>query len=1194
MHPKPTEPFFIVPPGFRPNTFFVGMEKELKILDQRLFDRRRREGTACVLLHGPAGAGKSHLARQYVNKNKGKFKGGIFWIGAKLKEEPNNAFWEIAQKVVSKDAPEFRSSDDGKWGVKEWFESRQDWLVIFDGVSVDTDEDATEFQRLVPDNKNCSLIYISRARRLESMQRLLRPFPIKVPPLKEEDARKLLFKELHMKKPSTAEIKSATDLVKKLGGLPLAIHAISHRLAETREPLTKFKIKSYSADPRLWNPYNEILGELEARGHIEAWNLINILCFYGSHLPVEMVHLGLRALNYNNIAVKSSENEGRPDLNSTFGILMRYALIERNEPDDKDSMSGSRDSLVDPEPIDMLKMHSVAQKFCRDSLDAKKLLAMWLTYAVRLFCTSYQEADLRIRQKPDPARISDYRVYLIHGQRLREHSTDYESKSQLLEHIRTELDPVLFAIREEIRIREPGSSQESVDRTTFQISIFDRTSSSSASAQSEASIRTSDHRPPPLPLDPHQNKYGMDNDKPALDSPRSIHTTSPLYRPAIMDFSPSKRFPPGFDDTGYQTEMEGTPRSYPMQQSLSDVTTRPDISSPGSQNEGWQTVASSRKEKKPGYTRDLGNFRPTAMTGLDRQYAMGSIAKPKPETRTDLSGSSDALTSLTRVHHASPPPSRGGGSIWSRTRSPAPSLRRPTYARVLTSGSQKVASEQQSGPVNIESTLSDDHFPSPHIETNERGRPRESLVRRSGNMHQSPLKSEFVAESGDAQSISRNISRHPLPSTSRATVMRRPLSRARYHDRQPAFTSDLKHDSSQVYITENTNPNYRRPTTSGPNPAPLPLETDITITSKRPLPADFRSHNQPTSFHPTSASFQEIFQPQSRSQYSITTQDPFSPVYPSQAQPQGYYSQPTSRHPSQQSHASAAATEPSLSHPPPFSPYLSSLPIPDPGSPRDRLPDGAPPRKSPKFEYAYPTSGTSPSQRSNRSEGYDISPHSPNLLSGTGGWVAPATPTLNSMSSSNPLPSTRYSSSPLQSQFHPHSQPLNHSPQYDRISRSGSSPGPGLAVEDNAGHRIGLGIAEFGGDGAVKFGDFEPVNIEHARRRALEWEGRLREREKAERHESDNTDRDRGRRMDWDEESDFRGGYGSSEDEEWRYNHSQDQNRDRYMSHRRTVGHSPGESVSRSSGRENERPGVKRGSMPYPDVNLIPAEEMQR
>ena len=24
---KPTEPYFIVPPGFRPNTFFVGMEK---------------------------------------------------------------------------------------------------------------------------------------------------------------------------------------------------------------------------------------------------------------------------------------------------------------------------------------------------------------------------------------------------------------------------------------------------------------------------------------------------------------------------------------------------------------------------------------------------------------------------------------------------------------------------------------------------------------------------------------------------------------------------------------------------------------------------------------------------------------------------------------------------------------------------------------------------------------------------------------------------------------------------------------------------------------------------------------------------------------------------------------------------------------------------------------------------------------
>ena len=1093
------------------------MEKELKLLGQRLFNKRRLDGTACVLLHGQAGAGKSHLARQYVNENREKFKGGVFWISARLKEEPNNAFWDIAQKVVSKDAPELRTSVDGKGRpfvevVKEWFENRQEWLIVFDGVRIDSDEEATEFQRFIPDSRNSSLIYVSRARRLESMQRLLRPFPIKVPPLKEEDARKLLFKELHVKKPSAAETKSATDLVKKVGGLPLAIHAISHRIAENREPLTKFKIKSYSADPKLGNPYNEILDELQTRGHMEAWNLINILCFYGPHLPVEMVHLGLRALKTYNVAVKTSENEGKPDLNTTFGILMRYALIERNEPDDKDSASGSRDSLVDPEPIDMLKMHSVVQKFCCDSLDAKKLLPTWLTYAVQVFCLSFQEADFKIKNKPETARVSDYREYLVHGERLREHSVEYESKSQLLEHIRTELDPILLAIHEEIRVREPGSSQESVERAVFQVSIFDRTSSSSDSAQSEPDIRTPNHRPPRLPIGPNQNEYGMDLDKPSIDSPRSIGTTASMLEPRIANYSPTNRFPPGFDDTGYHAEIELPSHSYPMQESLSDNTARPRTSSTSNQGAGWQTATSRRKEGKPRYPRDLGSFRPAPLAEIDRLYATGSVAKPTREAHDNLSGSSDAVTSLTAVHHASPPPSRGGGSIWSRrpsSRSPAPPLRRPTYAGVLAGESQR--------PSSVRQTILETHVPPVPTEVVpadsagalERGRSRESLLSRPGNVQQSRLRTEFVPQGESTRSVPTNRSPYPPPPAPNTTFTPKSSPGLRYQNSQPASMQSLSQAPYQPLQTENTNPSYWRPPVSGPNPAPLPFDTDISITSKRPLPADFRSHHQQPSFHPSSASSQETFQPP----YPMTSQHPFSPIYPTSPQiPPGYYSQPTSRHPSHQSHASAAATEPPLplSYPP-LSPYQGSIAMSDTGSPRDRLPDGAPPRKSPKVGYTYPVSGYAlyPSQP----EPCDISPHytpminndqNQTLLSGTGSWAAPSYP------SSAPPSYIHYSPS--------HSQPIDCSPPMSR-----SNSGPGLAIEStgarDSASRFGLGIAEFGGDGAVKFGEFEPVRFEDARRRAWEWEERLRQTTRRGVRESQQhqqqQEEDRARRGEW-------------------------------------------------------------------------------
>ncbi|KAL8858372.1 MAG: hypothetical protein Q9178_005053 [Gyalolechia marmorata] len=324
---KPSEPYFIVPPGFRPNTFFVGMEKELQDLDRRLFDKRRHDGTACVLLHGQPGGGKSHLARQYVYKNRKKFTGGVFWIVSHIKEERDQAYEAIFQKAVARESPEAstRLSKSGSSfvdSVKAWFESRQEWLIVFDGPTVDTDADITELAKFVPDSRNSSLIYVSRQSNLASKQRLLRPYPIRVPVLKVDDARKLLLKELNIKKPSLEEIKSANKLVRQIDCLPLAINAVSHRINDFREPLVRYTMKSFSANPKLEGTYNQILDDLQRQGHMEAWSLINILAFFGQDVPVEMLHLGVPGLQ--DVQVRSTEGTGKPELNVTFSTLMRH------------------------------------------------------------------------------------------------------------------------------------------------------------------------------------------------------------------------------------------------------------------------------------------------------------------------------------------------------------------------------------------------------------------------------------------------------------------------------------------------------------------------------------------------------------------------------------------------------------------------------------------------------------------------------------------------------------------------------------------------------------------------------------------------------------------------------------------------------------------------------------------------------
>lgn len=1012
------------------------MEKEYQELDRRLFDKRRRDGTACVLLHGQPGSGKSHLARQYVNKNRKKFGGGVFWITAKSKEERYHAFWNLKQKVICRDKPELCDGINGNdfvSVVKAWFEGRQEWLMVFDGVTVEKDEDTTDLAIFVPDSRNSSIIYISRAKNLESKQRLLRPFPIKVGPLKVDDAKKLLFKELHIKRPTEAEERKAIELVRNIGGLPLAIDAISHRLADTHEPLTKYKL-SYSADPTIEGTYNKILDDLQRLGHMEAWNLIHILCWFGHEIPVEMVHLGLRILRTGNVEVRATETGGRPDINTTFGELMRYALIERNEPDDMESMSSSRNSLVDPEPIDMLRIHSVVQNFCCDSLNSRGLLPEWLGYAVDLFSFSYHQADIKIKQRPDTARVSDYRYYKVHGQRLWDHSVHYESKTQDLGSIREVLQPKLSMIDDEIRQHEPSSSQESLKNGIFQISIFDRTSSSSDSGPGPV---TPDHRPTPPPLD-NETLFGFPKGK-TSDSPGSFDAASVGIRPRIVGLSPRL---PTLDDIGYESEQEGQRTSRPMQHNLSDHTARPSPRSPApssaeSHDEGWQVVPSVKKPRKSRGRRDLGNFRPTtAPAHTVRESVTGSVAQSDPDGR-QVRETSPAFRSLKKVQSRSPPPSRNGiASFFQRgpLGPPATNATQPTWAGIAAGRAGQ--SPQQGSTAPISGTAGRPAAPM----IMERGRSRESLRSRRGGAQSSPspLGSEFVPHRGSSAGIGEENIRASEANPTYTNEY--PPAGFQYTTPYPGSNSSLT-QIPQGRPIEGTLP-YYTPPPMGPNRDPLPVEESITITTKRPLPPDLREQ-PPSPFFPPPGSHHPS-QPQNRTSphqphHQVGHNAPYPPpVMP--AIPKGYYSQPMSRNHSDQSHGSAAETDPAR-YPSDFSPQIT------PADPlRERHPDGRAFRKSPKTDFAQPIYSAHSSPR--------ISPHD---LSHAGGWA--------------------------------YSSPSHSAPDPHDLSMSRSSSGPGVAVSDAPG-----GIVRFDSAGSVQFGEHLPISLEEARRRTREHEVRLRER----------------------------------------------------------------------------------------------------
>ena len=797
-----------MPPGFRPNAVFVGMQRELQLLDQHLFDDRREFGTASVLIHGHPGSGKSHVARQYIHENRQKFPGGIFWINAHLIGEVEHDFWQIAQKVVAKVSPELMLPlQDSKRGyadiVREWFESRQEWLIVLDGIAVEKQADFNKLQAFIPNSANSNIMYISRSRRFEAVDPLLNPLAVKIRPLGESDGRDLLFKELHIDRPRPAQIKSATELVTKIGGLPLAINAIARRIADTHVPIEKYSIKSYSTDPILGGTYRVVMDDLRKNRHATALNLISIISFFGPHIPVEMIHLGMRALKMASIEIASSENGEEADLNISFGILMRHALIERNEPDDTSSLSGSHDSLVEPEPIDMLKMHTVIQRFCMDSLNASRRLPIWLNHACQLFICSYHEADARIRSRSEPARVSDYRQYAIHGEQLRQHTVSYESKRQSLSHLRAQLDGVLKDISERIKSMEPQSSQESIVQIEFQCSIFDRTNTSSSSSNSQSDDRT------PGDSSPHLSAGDCEYADPAS---RRESGSSARSKELQHPTGPSTGGPPWITSSPITGEGE-QPTSQPMQRSSSDTPTiRP---SEGDLNSG-------RRIKYPSFSTPVATVSKDAATGTNFKI-------PEPKSNSAWLPWT-ALSSLTSFQRSDDSVSKGSESFWAWPLSQRQEKAFPGFAGI---GDQSKSSEAASArhlargaSAPAQSGFQLPENPSSHG----RGRTEPN----SGTPPRASARSQFGSESG----LAKSPAAAPSMSSSNENLYWENTASSQQNARNPETTATVTLvPSSSTLIASPTN--LRRPIYLGTNANSLPQD------QTRPSISSFSSQPPP-------------------------------------------------------------------------------------------------------------------------------------------------------------------------------------------------------------------------------------------------------------------------------------------------------------------------------------------------------------
>ncbi|KAE8351720.1 catalytic protein [Aspergillus coremiiformis] len=704
----------VVPPGFHPNATFFGMQKELEILHSRLYKAKKRpERLMAVLICGVPGSGKSHLARQYVWTRRESYPGGIFWVDAKSRESTAKCFWDIAQAAMLTEGqdshqPHSKYCQKHVEAVRNWLQAREEWLLIFDGISFDHEDDLNNFRQFLPFNKRCCIIYTSVDKTLRKKQRLYEPYCLQISPLQIEDACKLLFKDLGIRRPARSQIRKATELVKHYECLPLAIHAIGHRLSATSKSIDRYHVNSHLTDEKLAEPFLSIMHDLYRMEHFEALNLINLLSFFGHNVPVGLINLGKAALEMWNVEILTSRPGEHGDIDTTLGILIRYGLVEkttneyalqakalspRSERDEILDMTAVAPDLSESQTessqdaffsvyqssgsIDLVKIHSVVQGFCRDELkimDEERKMALsanvinsdagyydsWLVVATRVFCLSYEHAKKRMERVDDYGLVKDYREYETHASRLLGNfpKRTLSKEPKIVREARDDLENVMMSIRAEIEGISPSSSQEIVRK---QRSVFDRSSSSSSSVPDSV-----------IDEGPSRSLTWEFSDivEPKMGSPQDMSPSPPHFN--LKPFLPHIfRWSNFEDEKGYETDGEGLQAAYrsPALSQLSQATERPTSShSPSSaldtEDQEWQVVEKTltlktsrekRPKQRPKLSRNTWGGKPAApllrVFPVEGRSASSSILE-KGSRSSSIVSASEALIA---VHNASPP-----------------------------------------------------------------------------------------------------------------------------------------------------------------------------------------------------------------------------------------------------------------------------------------------------------------------------------------------------------------------------------------------------------------------------------------------------------------------------------------------------------------------------------------------------------